>query len=97
MSAVRHWQVKMSQGDPKMGDMPQLGQILKGLHRLWEEQGLPRQQRKPMTIEVLETLRRSWSEMPGGGDARILWAAATLCFFDFTRLDKLNDTVGKQV
>ena len=50
---------------------------MKGLHRLWEEQGLPRQQRKPMTIEVLETLRRSWSEMPGSGDARILWAATT--------------------
>lgn len=34
-----------------------------------------------MTFDVLEALRRSWSKVPGGGDARMLWATATLCLF----------------
>ena len=35
-----------------------------------------------MTLGVLRT---SWSRTPGGRDSRMLWAAATLCFFGFFR------------
>lgn len=90
LSAVRNWQVKAGFGDPKTGNMPRLGQTLKGLQRLRAEQGVSKRQRKPMTLEGLETLRRSWSKVPGGGDARMLWAAATLCFFGFTRSGELT-------
>ncbi len=90
LSAVRNWQVKAGFGDPKTGNMPRLGQTLKGLQRLRTEQGVIKRQRKPMTLEGLETLRRSWTKVPGGGDARMLWAAATLCFFGFTRSGELT-------
>ncbi len=43
-----------------------------------------------MTVEVLEVLRVSWSVVPGGSDARMLWAAATLAFFGFMRSGELT-------
>ena len=48
LSAVRNWQVKAGLGDLKTGDMPRLGQTLKGLQRLRTEQGVIKRQRKPI-------------------------------------------------
>lgn len=43
-----------------------------------------------MTIQVLELLRTSWTIAPGGVDAKMLWAAATLAFFGFMRSGELT-------
>ncbi len=96
LSTVRNWQVEAGLGDPKMGDMPRLTQTLKGLQRLRAKQGSVRRLRKPMTLDILEVLRRSWSKVPGGGDARMLWAAATLCFFGFARSGELTTPSARE-
>ncbi len=72
-------------GDPCLGAMAKLGQVVWGVQRLRSEQGIRQKQRKPMTVEGLEVLRSSWSRVPGGVDAKMLWAAATLSFFGFMR------------
>ena len=75
LAGVRQMQVEAVLGDPGLGAMAKLGQVVRGVQRLRAEQGV---KQKPMTVEVLEVLRTSWSAMPGGVDAKMLWAAATL-------------------
>ena len=59
-------------GEPGMGVMAKLGQVVRGVQRLRAEQGVKQRHRKPMTVEVLEVLRTSWSAMPGGVDVKML-------------------------
>ncbi len=90
LEAVRQLQVEAGRGDPGLGKMPKLGQVVRGVQRWRSEQGRRQRQRKPMTVEVLEVLRTSWSVTPGGIDAKMLWAAATLAFFGFMRSGELT-------
>ncbi len=90
LAAVRQLQVEAGLGDPDLGGMAKLGQVIRGVQRLRAEQGKRQRQRKPMTTEVLEVLRTSWSVTPGGTDAKMLWAAATLAFFGFMRSGELT-------
>ncbi len=90
LAAVRQLQVEAGRGDPGLGKMAKLGQVVRGVQRWRSEQGRRQRQRKPMTVEVLEVLRTSWSATPGGIDAKMLWAAATLAFFGFMRSGELT-------
>ena len=36
-----------------------------------------------MSTKVLGKLKEAWHTAPGEKDSRVLWAAATLCFFGF--------------
>ena len=85
LSAVQHLQREAGWGDPGMGSMAKLEQVLRGVKRLRAEEGKQKQQRKPMTLAVMGALRTSWSRTPVGRDSRMLWATATLCFFGFFR------------
>ena len=85
LAAVRQMQVEAGLGNPGMDAMAKLKQVIRGVQRLRAEQGQQQRRRKPMTVQVLEVLRRSWSVAPGGLDAKMLWAAATLSFFGFMR------------
>ena len=89
-AAVRQMQVEAGLGDPDMNVMAKLGQVVRGVQRLRAEQGKTQRRRKPMTVEVLEVLRASWSVSPGGVDAKMLWAAATLAYFGFMRSGELT-------
>ena len=90
LAAVRQLQVEAGRGDPHIGAMAKLGQVVRGVQRLRSEQGKIQRQRKPMTAQILEVLRVSWSIAPGGVDAKMLWAAATLAFFGFMRSGELT-------
>ena len=87
---MRQMQVEVGLGDPGMSAMAKLGQVVRGVQRLRAEQGKTLRRRKPMTVEVLEVLWASWSVSPGGVDANMLWAAATLAFFGFMRSGELT-------
>ncbi len=82
LAAVRHAQISQGLGDPRMGSMPQLEYVLKGLKRKSEAQA---RTRLPVTLEVLQGLRGCWQTLPNQRNAAMLWAAATLCFFGFLR------------
>ncbi len=88
--AVRQLQVEEGMTDPRLGAMAKLRQVVRGVQRLRAEQGKGQRHKKPMTVEVLDVLRLSWSVVPGGADARMLWAAATLAFFGFMRSGELT-------
>ena len=82
LSAVRHAQISLGLGDPKMGDMPQLEYHIKGLRKL--SSGC-QQSRLPITIDILRYLRSSWEKSHGHFDGTMLWAACCMCFFGFLR------------
>ena len=82
LSAVRHAQISLGLGDPRMGDMPQLEYHIKGLRKLSSGR---QQSRLPITIDILRYLRSSWEKSPGHFDGTMLWAACCMCFFGFLR------------
>ena len=81
MAAVRHAQISMGVGDPRMSNMPQLGYIIRDIGRVT---GGPPRTRLPITPDLLKVMRRSWSPSIDRNGA-MLWAAACMCFFDFLR------------
>ena len=82
LSAVRHAQISLGLGDPRMGDMPQLEYHIKGLRKLSSDH---QQSRLPITINILRYLRLSWEKSPGHFDGTMLRAACCMCFFGFLR------------
>ena len=82
LSAVRHAQISLGLGDPRMGDMSQLEYHIKGLRKLSSGR---QQSRLPITINILRYLRSSWEKSPGHFDGTMLWAACCMCFFGFLR------------
>lgn len=83
LAAVRHTQIELGLGDPQMGNMPQLEYVLKGMKRLGEPSS--RHQRLPITPPILVRMKQAWVIHPNREDAKMLWAASTLCFFGFLR------------
>ena len=81
LAAMRHAQIALGLGDPVMVRMRHLQYVLKGAH--WRLAGRVKRARMPITPEILQRLRKSWERFPVRADASVLWAAATLCFFDF--------------
>lgn len=81
MAAVRHAQISMGLGDPRMSDMPQLGYVIRGIKRVT---GGPPRTRLPITPDLLKVMQKSWSPS-SSRDGAMLWAAACMCFFGFLR------------
>ena len=73
--------------------MPRLVQALQGVKRKRAEQGGTTQVRLPITVDLLEKMRAVWSQ-EGSDDSRILWAAATICFFGFMRSGEITVPEG---
>ena len=82
LSAIRHTQIALGMGDPRLGDMPQLEYVTKGLRRLSPGQS---RSRLPITPHILRHLRASWEKTLPHFDGAMLWAAACMCFFGFLR------------
>ena len=63
---------------------------MKGIKRSQAGKGKQAIKRRPMSTEVLTKLKEAWQSAPGGQDSRMLWAAATLCFFGFLRSGEMT-------
>lgn len=81
LSAVWHFHIMMGAPDPKISNMPRLEQVLKSVQAMQELWG---QAKLPMTPDIMLKLEEIWSSGKTF-NSTLLWAAASLCFFDFLR------------
>jgi len=82
LAAMRFGQISRGLGDPEMGKMPQLEYVIREMKR---KTAAARRTRLPITPEILTKLRSVWDGNPKAFDAKLLWAASSLCFFGFLR------------
>ena len=80
--AVRYGHIFRGLGDPRIHEMPQLEYILKGVKKSSPQ---CTRTRLPITPEILMDLKKVWQRADNRQDAKLLWAAACLCFFGFLR------------
>ena len=84
--AVKHAQISLGLGDPKMCDMPQLEYVIKGIKRCTGQQS---RTRFPITPGLMRNLRCYWRSNHTERDYIMLWAVACMCFFGFMRTGEL--------
>lgn len=84
LAAVRHAQIALGLGDPRIASMPKLEYVTKGFRRTTS--GREKRPRLPITPSILRRLKDSWERLPCREDAIMLWAASCLCFFGFLRM-----------
>ena len=69
--------------------MPRLEQVMRGVKRTQAKGGKKGKKRLPILVEILAKLRTFWQNCTTG-DAEMLWAAASVCFFVFFRSGELT-------
>ena len=92
MSAVRHLQIGAGFPDPfgQLQHMPCLEYVLKGIKWVQAEGGSTIKERLPITPHIHGRLREVWAPKGDKWDTKMIWAAATLCFFGFMRVGELT-------
>lgn len=86
LAAVRHAQITMGMGDPRIAAMPQLEYVTKGYKKTIVTPG---RTRLPVTMEIMRKLHEQWEQHPSRAVATMLWAAACMCFFGFLRTGEI--------
>ena len=89
LAAVRHLHIEEGRGDPGISDMAKLELVLKGI-KMVRASKRKMGSRQPITPELLHKMRGVWLGQPAGWDGKMLWAAATLCFFGFLRSGEIT-------
>ena len=89
LSAVRHLHIADGLGDPGISKMARLEQVLRGIKSMQARGKVKERQRLPISIELLHKMRGVWMR-EASADARMLWAASSLCFFGFFRSGELT-------
>ena len=90
LAAVRFEQISRGMGDPEIGKMPRLEYVIKGMKRK-----APKTARCRLPI-ILIRMRQVWDRSPTVHDAKMLWAASSLCFFGFLRSGEVVMTSPKE-
>ena len=84
LSAARHLHISSGFPEPRLGDMPRLSQIMKGIKSHQAKQGRKPKPRLPITPAILQKIRKEIFKNPSFNN-KMLWATCTLCFFGFLR------------
>lgn len=90
LSGVRQLQIARGFPDPEIGNMPRLKQVLRGVAVTKGMEGRsPARSRLPITPNIL---RRAWSKRPPKElhESLMLWAAACVTFFTFSRSGEMT-------
>ncbi len=76
LAAIRHWQVAEGHGDPGIGQMPKLEQLMKGIRRAQASGTRGTEKPKlPITPLLLRKMRRVWQSDSVEPSNDMLWAA----------------------
>ena len=89
LSAIRHLHIDEGLGDPGISKMARLEQVLRGIKSIQAKQGRKERPRLPISLDMLRKLHDVWT-VDSSYDGRMLWAAASLCFFGFMRSGELT-------
>ena len=82
LAAIRYEQIRQGMDNPEIHNMPRVEYVLKGVKKATP---VSARRRRPVTPTILMALKREWQQRGKARDAKMLWAAACLCFYGFLR------------
>ncbi len=82
LAAIRYEHIRRGLGNPAIHTMPQLQYVLRGVKKATPA---CTRTRRPITPTILLGLKRVWQREANLRNAKMLWAAACLCFAGFLR------------
>ena len=85
LAGVRQLQISRDLPDPKIGLMPRLQQVIRGIKVERGRDGYPQQSRLPITPMILRRIKPFWITDQPNFNSVMLWVAAMLTFFSFCR------------
>ena len=95
LSAVHHLQISLNFKDPKIGEMPKLEQVMRGVKREQAKCSPGKRTRLPITPEILLKLRGVWEASSKQHNSIMLWAACCLLlWFPQSRGDNSTIRIG---
>lgn len=89
LSAIRHLHIDRGLGDPGISKMARLEQVLRGVKSVQAKRNIKEKPRLPISLDILRKLRTVWLN-EHSNNSRMLWAAASMCFFGFLRSGELT-------
>lgn len=89
LAAIRHLHIEEGLGDPHINSMAKLEQVLRGIKSV-QCRNSTTVPRLPITPEHLAKMRGVWMKEPSTFDGKMLWAAASVCFFGFLRSGEIT-------
>lgn len=87
LAAILYTQIALDLGNPHIDSMARLEYVVRGVKRLTNG---PTCTRLSITLPLLDQMCHSWSKEKPRRDVLMLWAAASMCFFDFLRVGEVS-------